>query len=194
MPWWRSSRPRVPAPSPTSTSPTAPGSAAPPSTATGPNKSICCWRPSEQVDLPFLEPAAGPLRERLRVDLRRLGDDLARPRHALDDRHPHRPRPAAKRHTANATNESSTAVANTQASARPGRRARRTRTRPDPEVLVSQLLGARSLPPTHRRTNRSPTTSSTSSPPPRSHPPWQMPHPAHDTPTAPTNTPQRRTP
>jgi AcrR family transcriptional regulator len=33
----------------------------------------------QQVDLPFLEPADGTLRERLRSDLRRLRDDLAAP-------------------------------------------------------------------------------------------------------------------
>jgi Tetracyclin repressor-like, C-terminal domain len=95
-----------------------------------------------QVDLPFLEPAEGSLRERLRVDLRRMGDDLATPGMAsmiatIIDR-------AQREGDYRARNERvvTRAVTNMRAALDYALEGGELAAAPDPEVLVAQLLGA----------------------------------------------------
>jgi AcrR family transcriptional regulator len=96
----------------------------------------------QQVELPFLEPAEGTLRDRLRADLRRLGDDLAAPGMpsmiaTIIDR-------AQREDDYRSRNERlvTRAVSNMRAALDQAVEAGEVDGASDPEVLVSQLLGA----------------------------------------------------
>ena len=94
-------------------------------------------------DLPFLEPAEGCLRERLRVDLRRLGDDLAAPAmRAMMATVIDRAQREASFRELNQRVVFTRAVANTQAALDHAVELGELDGAPDSEVLVSQRLGA----------------------------------------------------
>jgi AcrR family transcriptional regulator len=100
------------------------------------------WEATQQVDMPFLEAADGPLSERLRTDLRRLRDDLAAPimtsmvATVIEGAQREGPYRDRNRQVVDA------AVANMQAAIDGAVEVGELVGTPDADVLVAQLLGA----------------------------------------------------
>ena len=106
-----------------------------------PNPFDLLFEAMQEVELPFLEPAEAPLRERLRADLRRIRDDLAGPTLPrmianIIDRAQHEQQ--YRSHTERIVNA---AVANMRTAVDRALMLGELHRTPDADLLVSQLLG-----------------------------------------------------